>query len=204
MTEENDLSGLDFAVDMMRKPSLEQALAQVAALRKELAGAKADEKMFKDEDLKWQLIRELGAEIKDLKIKLEEKEKAISYLHQRAIISSQAAALLRSQLELSENSLTAAEQRNSEMLDILGTINCLGIVRLMDEGLQRRIKTIVHQLQREKIAAALKPTESEVFKDEVCSKCLGTGTTSTITGMPWTTCEYCKGTGIEKTGEANE
>lgn len=59
-----------------------------------------------------------------------------------------------------QQSLTAAEQRNSEMLDILGTINCLGIVRLMDEGLQRRIKTIVHQLQREKIAAALKPTES--------------------------------------------
>lgn len=97
----------------------DEARREVAALREELASAKADEKMLKDEDLKWQLIRELGAEINALKIKLEEKEKTTSYLHQRAIISSQAAASLRTQLELSENSLTAAEQRNAECIALL-------------------------------------------------------------------------------------
>lgn len=51
----------------------------------------------------------------------------------------------------------AAEQRTAEMLEIFDTINCSGIKRVMNDGLVRRMETLVRTMQSEKFRAALNP-----------------------------------------------
>lgn len=138
--------------DYLRTPvvlasDFDAALAREAALREELATSN------KVGTAIGETLGRVTAERDDLHKRLTAADSELAEI-------KESLAYRGSLLNRTQQRAEAAEQRNAEMLDILGTINCLGIVRLMDEGLQRRIKTIVHQLQREKIAAALKPTES--------------------------------------------